>query len=136
MGHGNILLVEDEASLRRLTRRFLEEYGYNIIEASSRMNALRRWTQLPRPIDLLVTDIVMPGGVSGGDLARQLRKSEPKLRVLFTSGYTVEMIGPQENLQPGVNFLPKPYTRQVLAKAVHRCLQIKRRELRSPMPGL
>jgi len=136
MGHGNILLVEDEASLRRLTRRFLEEYGYNVIEASSGVDALRRWTQLPRPIDLLVTDMVMPGGVSGGDLARQLRKSEPKLRVLFTSGYTVEMIGPQENLQPGVNFLPKPYTRQVLAKAVHRCLQIKRRELRSPMPGL
>ena len=117
-----ILLVEDELPLLRLARRFLVNLGYEVLEARSGAEALRLWSAYPGRIDLLFTDVVMPDGVSGGELGRQLTALRPGLKVLYCSGYSVEFAGRNLALLPGENFLPKPYTEEILAEAVHRSL--------------
>lgn len=116
-GTESILVVEDEPIVRSLTRQMLEECGYHVIEAGSGQEALVICEQGDCRIDLLMTDVVMPG-MSGRELAERLATLLPSLKVLFTSGYTNDAVikhGITETMQ---NFLQKPFTFDVLSKKV------------------
>jgi two-component system cell cycle sensor histidine kinase/response regulator CckA len=121
-GKETILLVEDEASLRALARKFLTRLGYQILEASTGVKAMEIWEQNQHEISLVLTDMVMPDGVSGHDLARRLRAKNPRIKIIFTSGYSAEIAGKEITLQEGVNFLPKPFTPADLAHVVRKSL--------------
>jgi two-component system, cell cycle sensor histidine kinase and response regulator CckA len=121
-GHQTILLVEDEASVRELALRILDRLGYRVLVAANGADALSLASGFGERIDLLLTDVVMPG-MSGRGLATALARSHPESAVLFTSGYTDDMIGQHGVLEPGLRFLGKPYTPQVLAHAVHEALE-------------
>ncbi len=117
-GTETILLVEDDAGVRSLARHILRRYGYNVIEAQSGVEALKVWDEVGGTVDLLLTDIVMPDGITGPDLAKRLQDKKPGLIVLFTSGYSLTTIGPDVDLRDGENFLQKPYHPDKLATLV------------------
>ena len=117
-----VLVVEDEANVRELAREALERGGYHVFEAADGPRALQVWEQCPAHIELLVADLVMPNGMSGGVLAKTLLTKDPQLQVLYTSGYGPEIIKQDMSLTQGENFLPKPYDADTLLKAVKRCL--------------
>jgi CheY-like chemotaxis protein len=121
-GTETVLIVEDEPVLRSMARDILEGCGYQILEASSGKEALEVWNRQANQIDLLLTDMVMPGGVSGVDLAEQLQASLPRLRVVFTSGYAANEVNREVLAKTHARFLPKPYTRDELAQTVRECL--------------
>jgi PAS domain S-box-containing protein len=121
-GNETILLVEDEAPVRSLARTVLEQKGYHILEADSGLSALELWKQHRDTIDLLLTDMVMPGGVSGQELADRLRSEKPGLKVIFNSGYTDEMLGENSPLRDNPNFMEKPFGLHQLLKQVRDCL--------------
>jgi two-component system cell cycle sensor histidine kinase/response regulator CckA len=121
-GTETILIVEDEPILREMARSILEECGYRLLEAKTGREALEAWEKSDEKIDLLLTDIVMPEGVSGVDLAERLIARQPKLKVIFTSGYSVNEVSQKLLGRYNAHFLQKPYTRNVLAKAVRDCL--------------
>jgi signal transduction histidine kinase/ActR/RegA family two-component response regulator len=121
-GGETILLVEDEQPVRGLARCILGRHGYQVIEADCGASALALWqTESPR-IDMLLTDMVMPGGISGRDLASRLRQSKPDLKVVYTSGYSPSRVGQDPKLLDGLKFLPKPYNPDKLIQAVQDCL--------------
>jgi PAS domain S-box-containing protein len=117
-----ILLVEDEDALRDLVRAVLETYGYTVLDAPNGRHAFDMWKEHSTRIDMLLTDIVMPGGVTGRDLAEALIQDKPNLRILFSSGYSSDIIGKDFVLAEGVNFLQKPYNPHTLAQTVRECL--------------
>ena len=117
-----VLIVEDEAIVREAARLTLERGGYRVFEAGDGPEALLVWERCPVRIDLLVTDMVMPHGVSGAALARVLQSRDPHLRALYTSGYSSEVVREDLRLTHGVNFLRKPYDCPTLLKAVKECL--------------
>jgi two-component system cell cycle sensor histidine kinase/response regulator CckA len=123
-GSERILLVEDDSAVRLLARRQLKKFGYQVIEAATGREALEIWQSQGEGIDLLLTDIVMPDGVNGRELARQLRRQRPGLRALFMSGYSQSELGQDATgLQRDQNyFLQKPCHTQVLLDTVRRCL--------------
>ena len=121
-GSETILIVEDEPVLRSMARDILEECGYRILEASSGKEALDVWNQRANEIDLLLTDMVMPDGISGADLVEQLLASRPRLKIVFTSGYTANEVNQEMLARTGASFLSKPYTHAELAKTVRDCL--------------
>ena len=92
------------------------------MEAGSGAEALQVWERNSDAIDLVLTDMVMPGGMSGRDLAVRLLANHPELKVIFTSGYNVEEANTDFFHRGGAAFLQKPYTRVALAKAVRECL--------------
>jgi two-component system NtrC family sensor kinase len=124
-GTETIFLVEDEPSLRGVAARVLRNYGYQVITACSGAEALRVWPEHADKVDLLLTDMVMPEGISGRELAQQLQQAKPALKVLFSSGYSTELVGRDALLQDGKNFLPKPYNPDKLALTVRACLNHK-----------
>lgn len=117
----NILLVEDDEAVRRLTRLILEQNGYNVIEAASAKEALQKSHELDERIDLLVTDVVMPE-LCGGELATALTKVRPDTKVLYISGYTDEAMKQHGILEPGLWMLQKPFSPQVFLSKVHELL--------------
>jgi signal transduction histidine kinase/HAMP domain-containing protein/ActR/RegA family two-component response regulator len=122
-GTETIFIVEDEVVLREMTRAILEDCGYRLLEASSGKEALDMWSRSRERIDLLLTDMVMPEGVSGVELAGRLLAQQPQLKVIFTSGYTGQNIS--EDLLANFNnarFLQKPYAHDTLAKIVRDTL--------------
>jgi signal transduction histidine kinase/ActR/RegA family two-component response regulator/HAMP domain-containing protein len=121
-GNETVLIVEDEPVLRDMARLILEERGYRLLEASSGRDALDVWKRSPAGIDLLLTDIVLPNGISGVDLAGRLLDKQPRLKVVFTSGYTVNEINEKFLLRHNALFLQKPYTHADLAKTIRNCL--------------
>jgi PAS domain S-box-containing protein len=121
-GSETILLVEDDASVRALTRHVLERAGYRVLEAANGVEALARAEQHRDGIQLLLTDIVMPEGVSGRELAARLMAGHPKLRVVFISGYSAEIAGRELALRAGQNFLQKPAAPHELLETIRRCL--------------
>jgi PAS domain S-box-containing protein len=121
-GSETILLVEDEPGVRELARSVLGRYGYTVLCAANGIEALETWERSGARIDLLLTDMVMPEGLSGRELAARLRSEAPGLKILFTSGYSVELEDGGMPLKAGVNFLPKPYPARQLAAQVRRCL--------------
>jgi CheY-like chemotaxis protein len=122
-GRETILVVEDDEGVRRLTKRLLERHGYTVIEAASGVQALRSWRERQGTIDLLLTDLVMPEGVSGRELAARLREERPGLKVLFTSGYSPDIAGQALVLEVGQSFLGKPFEAHALLDMVRRCIE-------------
>jgi PAS domain S-box-containing protein len=120
-GTETILLAEDDAMLRPLAKGLLEKLGYRVIEAENGAQALAAAGRFTGPIQLLVADVVMPGG-SGRDLARRLAETRPETKVLYVSGYTDDAIVHHGMLEPGLNFLQKPFTPAVLARKVREVL--------------
>jgi two-component system, cell cycle sensor histidine kinase and response regulator CckA len=121
LGSGTILLVEDEDSLRELSHQLLEGMGYAVIEAANGADAIRIAGQCADRIQLLVTDVVMPG-MSGRELAELLVASQSQMKVLYVSGHTDDVIMHYAILKPGVAFLQKPFTRDGLAKKIQEVL--------------
>jgi len=121
-GRETVLVAEDEDALREMVVQVLKIQGYTVLEAVSGRNALEVWEQANRPVDLLVTDMVMPGGIMGGELAERLVEKCPSLKVIYTSGYSPGMAGKDISLLEGRNFLPKPYSIGKLAQFVRKCL--------------
>jgi len=124
LGTETILLVEDDAFVRELARRALASHGFTVLTCGSGPEALTMAAQHEGTIDLLLTDVVMPG-MNGRDLALRLAAIRPGLRTLFTSGYADRGIVHQGLLEPGLNFLPKPYTPQTLAEKVRAVLDAR-----------
>jgi PAS domain S-box-containing protein len=121
-GSETILVVEDESSVRALTRTVLERAGYQVYEAAHGREALRVWDEHRGSIQLLLTDIVMPEGLNGRELAARLQASSPGLKVVFTSGYSVDIAGRELTLEIGQNFIQKPSSPEHLLRTVRRCL--------------
>jgi len=124
-GTETVLLVEDELSLRKLSRQLLELCGYSVLEAENGTDALKICQDHNcRPIHLLLTDVVMPG-MSGRALADNIAKQRSDTRVLYMSGYTGQTVGQHGVLAEGSFFLPKPFTREALARKVREVLDSK-----------
>jgi CheY-like chemotaxis protein len=117
-----ILLVEDESPVRQLVRTTLERQGYHVLEARSGPDAITSFEEASRAVDLLLTDLVMPGGMNGRQLAEELQRRDPGLRVIFTSGYGPDFVASDRPLTEGVDFLPKPYVLSRLLGAVRQAL--------------
>jgi two-component system, cell cycle sensor histidine kinase and response regulator CckA len=121
-GGETILLVDDEEALRSAARRALVRAGYRVIPAVDGPDALRVYMEnTGTPISLVVTDVVMPG-LGGRDLVGRLKIMSPELRVLFVSGYTEEGVRKQGVLQPGTEFLEKPFTPEKLLRKIRQIL--------------
>ncbi len=118
-----ILVVEDEPTLRALVRKVLERVGFEVIEAPTGLAALELWNQKQPQVDLLLTDMIMPDGISGRQLAEKLKAENPKLKVVYTTGYSADLLGSDFVLVEGVNFLQKPYPPQKLVQTVRNGLQ-------------
>lgn len=121
-GSETILMVEDERALRALTRNALERYGYRVLEAASGPAALDLWSQNAGKIQLLLTDLVMPEGVSGRELAAKLQAEQPELKVIYMSGYPGDVAGQGLSLREDRNFLQKPFSPIKLAELVRAVL--------------
>jgi CheY-like chemotaxis protein len=124
-GSETILVVEDELSVRTFVSRLLERCGYKTMSAESGIDALVTWEKNRRQIDLLLTDIIMPGGLNGYDLAGRLLAEKPELKVIYTSGYTGDPTGKRSKMVEGVNFLQKPYPPLRLAEILRAALNSK-----------
>lgn len=120
-----ILLVEDETAVRKLVRKLLEMLGCSVIEAISGREALELWPTISDQVALVVSDVVMPGGVSGWDLAKELHKRHPALGILLTSGY--DELPKDHGLQelPQIAFLQKPYEVRRLKTTLSRLMDLK-----------
>ncbi|MBI4659466.1 MAG: PAS domain S-box protein [Verrucomicrobia bacterium] len=121
-GTETILLVDGEPLLRALARSILQRYGYRIFDAGSGADAMAIWEKEAEQIDLLLTDMALPEGLKGSDLAQQLQEKKPDLSVLYTSSYSADLTQSSRTLKPGLNFLPKPYSATALAQAARHCL--------------
>jgi signal transduction histidine kinase/CheY-like chemotaxis protein len=124
-GSETVLVVEDEMVLREMAREFLASCGYKILEAGSGREALQVWWQHRAEIDLLLTDMKMPEGVSGMELAEKMLAEQPALRVIFTSGYSDDMFSPEVLERNNAKFLPKPYSYADLTRLVRESLDKK-----------
>jgi two-component system, cell cycle sensor histidine kinase and response regulator CckA len=124
-GSETVLVAEDEDALREMVVQVLKLQGYTVLQAASGPHALDVWEQAGRSVDLLLTDMVMPGGMTGGELAERLLGESPRLKVIYTSGYSPGMAGRDVSLLEGRNFLPKPYSIGKLAQFVRECLDNK-----------
>ena len=118
-----IFVVEDEPTLRALVRRVLERGGYEVVEAPSGLAALELWKEKKTHVDLLLTDMVMPDGISGRQLAEKLKADNPGLKIIYTTGYSPDLMGKEVALREGVNFLQKPYPPQKLVEIVRNGLE-------------
>jgi two-component system cell cycle sensor histidine kinase/response regulator CckA len=120
-GQGTILLVEDEDPVRAVNGRALTARGYTVLEAASGVEALQIMEQREEPVDLVVSDVVMPE-MDGPTLLRELRKRYPDLKVIFVSGYAEDAF--KKNLPEGelFNFLPKPFSLKQLVETVKQIL--------------
>ena len=121
-GNETILLVEDEQSLRVLVRNVLTRLGYRVLEATTGLTAVEVWKEHRNDIKLLLTDLVMPDGMTGKQLAEVLVQENPNLKVIYTSGYSRDIAGQGFTLQDGVNFLSKPFQAAKLAQTVRNSL--------------
>jgi two-component system cell cycle sensor histidine kinase/response regulator CckA len=130
-GTETLLVVEDDPTLRQLTRGILEAQGYEVLIASNGADALETARQhTGKPIRLVLTDVIMP--VMGGNvMAEWLQAMNPALKILFSSGYTDDAISHHGVLQPGIEFIPKPYTPSALARRVRALLD----KPNAPIPG-
>jgi PAS domain S-box-containing protein len=120
-GTETVLVVEDQAEVRRLITGVLASYGYRVLEAANGSCALREAREYPERIDLLLTDVIMPD-MTGKDVADRLYPARPEMKVLYVSGYSGEVIAHRGVLQAGVAYLPKPFTPTALVRKVRQVL--------------
>jgi CheY-like chemotaxis protein len=130
-GTERLLLVEDDKAVRDLVGRIFRERGYKVSVAADAKEALRIFAAAPDEIDLVVTDLIMPG-MSGRELVQALVQIRPGLRALYISGYTEDEIIRRGLHDPGVAFLQKPFTADVLADTVRSLLDMPPVQLDSP----
>lgn len=137
-GSETILVVEDDDAVRETVIALLGELGYRVLRSSDAQSALAV-IESGVPIDLLFTDVVMPGSLKSPELARKAKERLPRLSVLFTSGYTENSIVHGGRLDEGVNLLSKPYTREALARKIRQVLlqdgKTPSAETAPPQPG-
>jgi CheY-like chemotaxis protein len=112
-----IVLAEDDAGVRTATRFILESAGHTVFEAVNGVDALDILKRTPR-VDLLVTDVIMPGGLSGRDLAEEAARLMPSMKILFTSGYADGYLSTSDIVAGMSAFVPKPYTKEILIGAI------------------
>jgi len=132
-GEETVLVVEDETGLLELVRNVLQGYHYRVLAAASGVEALQIWDEHNGQVDLLLTDMIMPGGMTGNDLATRLRKQKPGLKVIYTSGYSSELMG-KDSGSNNTTFLAKPYLPIQLAQAVRKCLDASAQSRREHVP--
>ena len=133
-GSETILLVEDSEPLRRLTQSFLETHGFRVLVAQDGEEALRVEAKHSAKIDLLLTDVVMPG-MNGKVLAQKLLPKQPGMQVLYISGYTDSFVARHGVLEAGTVLLHKPYTEEALVRKVREVLDTKSEEARKLEAG-
>jgi CheY-like chemotaxis protein len=121
-GNETILVAEDEPAVRSLVDNLLRRCGYTVLTAESGVAALEVWKGHRDKIQLLLTDMVMPDGMTGFDLAQRLRSEQPELKVIYTSGYSADIFGKDSTLIRDGLFLQKPYHPHQLAQTVRDCL--------------
>jgi two-component system cell cycle sensor histidine kinase/response regulator CckA len=121
-GTETILLAEDEQDVREVAREFLESGGYTVIEARDGTEALKRVEKYDGAIDLLVTDMVMPG-MTGQELTAKLLQRRPEIRVLYMSGYSERAAADSARGGTAMRLLAKPFSRWALLRAVHEILK-------------
>lgn len=124
-GRETILVVEDEASVRRAVRQVLKRLGYTVLEASDGKAAMELWSEHAGHVDLLFSDMVMPGGLTGLDLAEKFRQDQPDLKVIITSGYNPEMAGQITPTTGEIVYLQKPYQIAAMSSVLRECLDKK-----------
>jgi CheY-like chemotaxis protein len=124
-GVETILLVEDEQSVRTLTRSLLEDGGYTVLEASNGMHALELAGRHSGPIHLLLTDMVMPG-MNGRVLAQKMTEGHPGIRVVYISGYTGSLSGHEELFDSGATLIQKPFSRSTLLWKLREVLDFQK----------
>jgi len=124
-GRGTLLLVEDEEIVRRPIGTYLRKLGYHVIEAANGNQAFNLWRRHREEIELLYTDMVMPEGVSGLELAEKLRAEKPQLKVIISSGYSTEFSLQGVPANAGYIYLPKPSPSATIAAAIRDCLDKK-----------
>jgi CheY-like chemotaxis protein len=115
-----IFVVEDEAQLREMASTILKRLGHQVVVAQNGPEALSLWSQHRGKIDLLFTDMMMPGGMTGRELADRLLSEEPRLRVIYSTGYSMDLFSSGIKLVEGVNCLLKPYDATTLVRAVKK----------------
>jgi CheY-like chemotaxis protein len=118
LGWETLLVVEDENIVRIAVCGMLQRFGYKVLQAVSGRDALTVWTREKENIHLLLTDIVMPDGMTGFELASRLQGEKPALKIIYTSGYSGDLADKRVTLVEGVNFLQKPYAPRKLAQAL------------------
>jgi CheY-like chemotaxis protein len=128
-GEETLLVVEDQADVRRMALAILKAHGYRLLEAGNAEQALALSAAHSGKIDLLITDVIMPG-LNGRQLADRLAKERPGLKVLYTSGYTADVITQQGTLEPGMEYLPKPFGAAQLSAKVREVLGSGRAQFR------
>ena len=121
-GDETVLVCEDDDKVRAYTVDVLKELGYRVMEADNGAAALQALETASEPIDLLFTDVILPGGMTGADIAQQARAQQPELRILFATGYARNAIIHHGRLDPGVELLTKPFTYAELATKVREML--------------
>jgi CheY-like chemotaxis protein len=120
-GHERILVVEDDELVRQFVVLRLKEFGYTVLDAPDGVSALAM-LRSEGPVDLLFTDVVLPKGMNGRAVAEEARRLYPRLKVLFTSGYTQDAFVDRGTLDPGTVLLSKPYEKDELARKVRAVL--------------
>jgi CheY-like chemotaxis protein len=133
-GSETILLVEDETMLREIVADVLTQQGYRVLQAVSAVEALQTWDKQDGKIDFLLTDMIMPEGMGGMDLAIQLRQRKPELKILFMSGYSSEFMGGTLKLE-GSGFLAKPFQPSKLVQAIRQVLDSPSPRASTAIPG-
>jgi PAS domain S-box-containing protein len=121
-GNETILVVEDDLEVRRNLVELLRLMGYRVFEAPNGVEAVALWEKERAHIDLLFTDMVMPEGITGRELAERLQGEKPELKVIISSGYSEEIIQHGQPRKPGTTYLPKPYEGKTLGATVRSCL--------------
>ncbi|HTB83328.1 MAG TPA: PAS domain S-box protein [Candidatus Sulfotelmatobacter sp.] len=124
-GTETVLVVEDERDLREIITRTLNRHGYRVFQAVDGNNALEIWREYKNEIQLLFTDVIMPGGMNGRELAEKLWAERPNLKVIFSTGYGADALGKNFKLDPDLNYLQKPYLPHALARIVRKQLDTK-----------
>ena len=120
-GTESLLIVEDEPGLREIVQAVMSEYNYRVTVAASGGEAMQIWEEHNGEFDLVLTDMIMPGGMTGLELVEGLKKRKPDLKVIYTSGYSEELTG-KDLRQDDKVFLAKPYLPSQLARLVRKCL--------------
>jgi PAS domain S-box-containing protein len=121
-GTETILLVEDEEPVRRLTAGALAMCGFKVIEAGTGAEVLKRWPEIGESVHMLLTDVAMPGGVNGVELAQALRARRPTLPIMITSGHNQEEVSFGDGCWDDIRFLPKPFTMAALTRMARETL--------------
>jgi two-component system cell cycle sensor histidine kinase/response regulator CckA len=134
-GHETVLVVEDEPAVRELVSRILSEVGYRVLPAGSARGLDAALAEAARPPDLLLTDVVLPGGANGRDVADNLVLRYPSMKVLYMSGYTMSSVVHDGRLEDGIEFLEKPFTAEALLGKVRRVLDDGTARACHPVPS-